>query len=263
MGTPSVATIKRLFAVSGNRCAFPKCSQPLVESASGKVVGRVCHIKAASAAGPRFDGEQSEEERHSFVNLILMCPIHHDVIDADATSYIVDRLRSLKQQHESAAPPNSALSETDANQFIANISNNTVSHGSIVYSVGQSGGQVAHSITNIGPQPRSLSLLAAQELVARLRSLPSETYEVETVNGDSEASHLAHQIDNMLSHCHWSSVAFTTSIFPQHMTGVTLSYSNHSAALNLLAQFLVNAQLRPKIVQLPSLDKIHLLIGSQ
>ncbi len=31
MGSPKIATIKRLFAVSNNQCAYPGCEVPLVE----------------------------------------------------------------------------------------------------------------------------------------------------------------------------------------------------------------------------------------
>ena len=92
MTGPSVATVKRLFAVSGNRCAFPECALPLVDEASGKVTGRICHIKADSPGGPRYDPEQHNKERHGFANLVLMCPLHHDVIDSDAEAYTMERL---------------------------------------------------------------------------------------------------------------------------------------------------------------------------
>lgn len=263
MGSPSVATIKRLFAVSRNKCAFPKCAQPLVEPLSGKVVGRVCHIKAASPAGPRHDPNQTEEDRHDFANLILMCPVHHDVIDDDPSSYTVERLQTLKQQHEHADPAYETLPDAQAQQFIASISSNGVADGSIIYSVNQSGGQIAHSITNIGPHPRELSLAAANVLVLHLRNLTPENYEVETVNGDAEASRLAHQIDNMLSHTGWKGVTFATSVFPQHVTGVTLSFPRKTEAVQLLASFLEQAQLRPVLKLLPTLERVHVLVGSQ
>lgn len=61
MGSPSNPTVKRLYALSGNRCTFPNCPDTMVDRPSGKVTGRVCHIKARSATGPRFDPDQSEE----------------------------------------------------------------------------------------------------------------------------------------------------------------------------------------------------------
>jgi len=49
---PSIPTVKALFAVSGNVCAFPECDRPLVDQSSNVVIGEVCHIEAASPAGP-------------------------------------------------------------------------------------------------------------------------------------------------------------------------------------------------------------------
>jgi hypothetical protein len=98
---PSTATIKRLFALSNNHCAFPKCATSLVEGKT--VTGKICHIKARRPGGPRYDATQTETERHSFSNLILMCGVHHDVIDADEEAYTVEYLHRLKEKRESSA----------------------------------------------------------------------------------------------------------------------------------------------------------------
>ena len=45
MAYPATATIKRLLAVSGNRCAFLGCESPLV--IGDIATGKVCHVKAA------------------------------------------------------------------------------------------------------------------------------------------------------------------------------------------------------------------------
>jgi len=55
---PTETTIKRLFAVSGNRCAFPGCTAVLVTG--GVVTGEICHIKAQNPQGPRYDPAQSD-----------------------------------------------------------------------------------------------------------------------------------------------------------------------------------------------------------
>jgi hypothetical protein len=93
--------IKRLFAQSGNRCAFPTCTTPIVESET--VLGEICHIAAANAQGPRYDATQTDEERNGFGNLILLCPTHHRVVDADLEAYTVARLLKMKADHERAA----------------------------------------------------------------------------------------------------------------------------------------------------------------
>jgi hypothetical protein len=155
MGQPTLATVKRLFALSGNRCAYPDCDTPLVEEGGGKVTGRICHIKAQSVGGPRYDAGQSETERHAFENLILMCPTHHDVIDGDVGIYSVDRLRQLKMYHESSraaiATPLNA-SDDIAAKFIARVMSAKLRDSPVVTSVNQFGGQTAHSITNINRQ---------------------------------------------------------------------------------------------------------------
>lgn len=143
---PSVATVKRLFAVSGNRCAFPGCTIPLVDEASGKVTGRVCHIRAAKVEGPRYDPSQKEVERYDFANLVLLCPIHHDVVDADLNAYSVDRLLQMKATHESGHLSSAPLPTQAARALIQNSS--IVKRGSVLFSQYQSGGQVAHSIIN-------------------------------------------------------------------------------------------------------------------
>jgi hypothetical protein len=102
MAGPSEATIKSLFAVSGNCCAFPDCSQALVvmSDALPVVTGRICHIKGRRSGAKRYDSGQTEADRHGFQNLILLCGDHHTLIDADETSYTVSRLRAMKFAHE-------------------------------------------------------------------------------------------------------------------------------------------------------------------
>lgn len=99
MNEPSLPTIKRLFAMSGNRCAFPECTLPIVED-SGVVTGIVCHIKARSRGGPRYDCGQKLADRHDYANLILMCARHTKLIDSDPDGYTVDVLNRMKATHE-------------------------------------------------------------------------------------------------------------------------------------------------------------------
>lgn len=99
MDGPTLATIKRLFAFSGNRCAYPNCALPIVED-SGTVTGIVCHIKARSRGGPRYDMKQTNADRHSFQNLVLMCARHSKLIDSDPKTYTVECLQGMKAQVE-------------------------------------------------------------------------------------------------------------------------------------------------------------------
>lgn len=82
----ALTTVKRLFALSQNRCAFPGCTAPLIED-TGTVTGIICHIKARSERGPRYDANQTEEERYAFDNLLLMCGRHSKLIDSEHQLY--------------------------------------------------------------------------------------------------------------------------------------------------------------------------------
>ncbi len=140
-----------MFAVSGNRCYFPKCNTSLVDKESGKVTSRICHIKGNRPKSLRYDPKQSDEERHGFDNLILMCPIHHDLIDDDSDS--VSRLNEIKTEHEKIHSKGEEPSNEIINQSIQNLNK-----ASLIYSKNQKGGQIAHSIFNIGYDDQDSSI---------------------------------------------------------------------------------------------------------
>ena len=117
MSGPTTTTIKQLFAVSGNRCAFPGCNLPLVDAGSGTVLGEICHIKARSPEGPRYDSAQAEEERHAFGNLLLLCPAHHKIVDDNPGEYTVEWLLQVKAQHEAQSVGGPELSDDVAQRL--------------------------------------------------------------------------------------------------------------------------------------------------
>ena len=112
MDSPDTKTIKRLFAVSGNRCAFPDCGQALVTE-SGVILGQICHISAQSGRGPRF-GALGQGEIHGFANLILLCPTHHVLVDKDAETFTVQALEAMKAAAQS--PYGVELTEVEAEE---------------------------------------------------------------------------------------------------------------------------------------------------
>ncbi len=117
MSGPTTATIKQLFAVSGNRCAFPGCNLQLVDPGSSTVLGEICHVKARSPDGPRYDPAQAEEERHAFENLLLLCPAHHKIVDDNPDKYTVEWLLQVKAQHESQTVGGPELSDDVARRL--------------------------------------------------------------------------------------------------------------------------------------------------
>jgi hypothetical protein len=102
---PRESTVRRLYALSMNRCAYPECPTQLVTTETGTIVGEVCHIRAQNPGGPRYLASQDDEERHGFDNLILMCGSHHKEIDAtwNLHIYTVEWLLERKRAHEDQA----------------------------------------------------------------------------------------------------------------------------------------------------------------
>jgi hypothetical protein len=110
--------LKQLFALSQNQCAFPSCLRALVDGDAVK--GEVCHIKARKPGGPRFDASQSDSERHAFANLVLMCAEHHKTIDSASEVYTVERIQSIKQEHNSRGSREITPSDAHNAQLILN-----------------------------------------------------------------------------------------------------------------------------------------------
>jgi hypothetical protein len=113
MPKPSIRAIQRLYAMSGNRCAFSGCPAPIIEDSPGMAginMGEICHIRASKPGGERYDPEQTDAERHGYENLILLCRRHHKLIDTDTIEFSVARLLAMKQDHEQLAgrPENTA-----------------------------------------------------------------------------------------------------------------------------------------------------------
>lgn len=95
-------TRKLLWGRSGNRCAICRCE--LVMSATSldqeSVVGDECHIVARKPDGPRGDPGISEVDVDAYPNLILLCKIHHKLVDDQPSTYTADVLRAQKCKHE-------------------------------------------------------------------------------------------------------------------------------------------------------------------
>jgi hypothetical protein len=95
---PTYEALRELFLKSGNLCAFPDCNRLMMDQ-KGVFIGQVCHIEAAEPGGPRFNPDQTNEDRRAFENLVLMCYEHHKVTD-DEQTYPVVKLVEIKRFHE-------------------------------------------------------------------------------------------------------------------------------------------------------------------
>ena len=96
---------KILYALSANQCAHPDCRTHLVQNptiaSNAAVIGQLCHIHALSATGPRSAPTLPIDQLNSESNLILLCPTHHALVDAQPDVYTADVLRDWKRHHES------------------------------------------------------------------------------------------------------------------------------------------------------------------
>jgi hypothetical protein len=90
--------LRRLWALSGNECAFPDCTARLID-ADGVLISEIVHIRGALRGSARFDPSQTNEERRSFENLLLMCHRHHKGTDNEKR-FTTERMTRIKRAHE-------------------------------------------------------------------------------------------------------------------------------------------------------------------
>lgn len=95
-------TRKVLWGRSGSLCAF--CKAKLVVDASAldreAVVGDECHINSGAPGGPRHEPTIPQDAIDDLANLILLCRVHHKLIDDQAETFSAATLKQLKQNHE-------------------------------------------------------------------------------------------------------------------------------------------------------------------
>jgi len=100
----SIKTLKMLWGRSGNICAFPDCKKELVmdetETDDSSIIGEEAHIVAQKEDGPRGVSDLTPEQRDKYDNLILLCSIHHKLIDDQPNCYTVEKIKKYKKTHE-------------------------------------------------------------------------------------------------------------------------------------------------------------------
>lgn len=85
-------------------CSNPACRKPTVgphcEPDKSLKTGEACHIRAAATGGPRYDFNQTPEQRGAIENAIWLCTECSTRIDKDVSSYPVETLVVWKRIHE-------------------------------------------------------------------------------------------------------------------------------------------------------------------
>lgn len=95
-------TIKRLFSLSGNKCAFPGCDKAFLDWENDTNFSNICHIEDANPnthKADRFNPNMTDKEKSDYKNLLLLCPNHH-IETNDPQKYTVENLRKMKRNHE-------------------------------------------------------------------------------------------------------------------------------------------------------------------
>ena len=111
----SQLTLKQLFSMGGQFCAFPDCTTPTFTMVAGQPVltGEIAHIEASAEAGPRGNPALSESDRGGYANLLLLCPTHHTLVDKSDSSFSVEQLREWKATIARATADRLAVGSTE------------------------------------------------------------------------------------------------------------------------------------------------------
>ena len=64
------------------------------------IIGDECHIVSAVPGGPRYDPEFARPRVDDHSNLLLLCKVHHKMIDDQVLKYNASHLTNLKVNHE-------------------------------------------------------------------------------------------------------------------------------------------------------------------
>ncbi len=98
----SSKTRKLLWGRSGNRCAI--CRKELISNHTAKddesIVGDECHIISKESNGPRHDPNFPKDKIDNYGNLILLCKVHHKIIDDQEKRFTTNKLHEIKKEHE-------------------------------------------------------------------------------------------------------------------------------------------------------------------
>jgi hypothetical protein len=100
--------VKRVIADRvGGFCSRPDCMRPTKgpHSDDSKVtnIGKASHIHAAAKGGPRYDENQTAEQRKDATNGIWLCSDHAAEVDVDEKRFPADQLKEWKSAAEQAA----------------------------------------------------------------------------------------------------------------------------------------------------------------
>ena len=118
-----------LWARAGGRCQYAGCNKlrigDLISGAEDKNFGFVAHVVADTPDGPRGDLVRSALLSNDIGNLMLLCHVHHKLIDVDdVAGHPEERLLAMKGVHEDRIETVTGIDEDRAShvlRYAANI----------------------------------------------------------------------------------------------------------------------------------------------
>ncbi len=190
-----------LWAISGGRCQYDGCNKVLHTDILTKKQynnAYIAHIVADSPSGPRGDSVRSLELCNDINNLMLLCDVHHRLIDKeDVTGHPEKRLLDMKKRHEERIERLTSIAP--------NMSSEVILYGA-----------------NIGIQNPLLSFSQAKEAISdKYYPNSNQAIELGLQNGafsDDKALYWNTEDANLVSQ-------FNLKVKPKLMTGDNLHYS--------------------------------------
>jgi hypothetical protein len=264
MDKPSDPAIKALFAASGNRCAFPGCSIPMVDfsSPTRTVLGQVCHIKASRPLGPRYDPGQTPEQRHGFENLILMCGSHNKTIDSDATTYTVAALVQIKANHETKFRTERVEELSDDLVDKLKLAVVNVQGDAFVINSHQQSGGVTAGVMNVGRQPLRLNPQAVARLMELASGWPGTSFKVAVGTQAEDTVYLADMIRQVLLRAGWTTSYGIAFVMPAQ-PGIVVQCAERIGAADAVCRWLQELYIIRAAVRLaPKNPEVFIVVGA-
>jgi hypothetical protein len=134
-------------------------------------------------------------------------------------------------------------------------------HGSVIFSHGQMGGQIAHSIVNAAPPPRLLGEPAVEALIAALQRQPPIEAEIKAVVGNEENTELADQLKSIVEAAGWTVGRVRHGIARPVQHGIVINTPTAIPALQTFGDFLLQAGIQVKGVLDEDITVVTILVG--
>jgi hypothetical protein len=100
----SEATKRTLATRAAHFCSNPHClkltSGPHSDDLKSLTTGHAAHIHAAAPKGPRYDPNQTPQQRKAISNGLWLCRECGDIVDKDNSPHPASLLKQWKQDHE-------------------------------------------------------------------------------------------------------------------------------------------------------------------